>query len=38
MTMPQILFILFTLTNLQTTLAERGDLRYMFPAQVTLQP
>lgn len=26
-----------TLTNLQTTLAERGDLRYMFPAQVTLQ-
>lgn len=26
-----------TLTNLQTTLAERGDLRYMFPAKVTLQ-
>lgn len=26
-----------TLTNLQTTLAQRGDLRYMFPAQATVK-
>jgi hypothetical protein len=26
-----------TLTNLQTTLTQRGDLRYMFPSQVTVE-
>ena len=26
-----------TLTNLQTTLTQRGDLRYMFPSQVTIK-
>ena len=26
-----------TLTNLQTTLTQRGDLRYMFPSQVTVK-